>query len=282
MGGNAMKIKSSSRGRLIAVGVVAVLLLALLFWLAASQPAAFGLAFASETMALAVIGSIAIGIERVIETFWTLLGLFSNRYWPLGIWSVEYKNLMDTLDKDFTPFYEKAALAVQKAAEANHWADDNLDFKKAREQLLQVKDSLESVKSSVGGEASGAVITALKGISILQRNYPDDQDLELAASVASQAVDGVTNFISSFKNNPGRKLISIYIGMLLGLALAWFTGIDLFQVTLGSSETATMTLSSHLGVAFTGLILGLGASPTHEVISILQEVKLNRRGVNRS
>jgi hypothetical protein len=102
-----------------------------------------------------------------------------------------------------------------------------------------------------------------------------------AAHPAFLAGDGVTSFVNSFKENPGRRLISIYFGMLLGLALAWLIGLDLFQATGGLSETASLTLTSHMGVACTGLILGLGASPTHEVISILKEVKLRRRDENK-
>ena len=43
----------------------------------------------------------------------------------------------------------------------------------------------------------------------------------------------------------------------------------------------TLAAGAHLGAAFTGLILGLGSSPTHEVIQILKEIKLNQNRENR-
>ena len=80
-------------------------------------------------------------------------------------------------------------------------------------------------------------------------------------------------------------MISIYLGSFLGMIIAGVVGMDVFQATL-SSETvgaaqATMQMTTQLfpyvGVAMTGLVIGLGSDPTHQVIQVLQEYKKARK-----
>ena len=115
---------------------------------------------------------------------------------------------------------------------------------------------------------------ALKQIDALEQKYPE---LEQKARAAGMAVDSAADFVDSFKENPGRRLLSLYFGVMLGLLLVWATGLDLFQASLGTDIARDGLAGVHLSVALTGLILGLGSSPTHEVIQILKEIKRSRK-----
>ena len=275
------KVEKNRKGLWIGIGVAAAALLIFLFYLAAFHPAALNFKFSSYAVALGMIGAVAVGIERVIEMFWTLLGLINDREWPLGHWGAEYQKLVANLDTSLDPLYQQANQALTKVAQAKGWAMDNIDLNKARDELKVIQGSLDNLKDSVNNDQfQSASTAALKGIASLQRNYPDDEELNRMANIAGQAVDGAINFVSSFKENPGRRLISIYIGMLLGLCMAWVTGLDVFQATLGAANSLSGSINSHLGVAFTGLVLGLGASPTHEVIQLLKEAKIGKQQEN--
>jgi hypothetical protein len=91
--------------------------------------------------------------------------------------------------------------------------------------------------------------------------------------------------MGSFKDNPGRRLISLYVGAMAGLAVAGIFGLDLFSAVMAepSGEAAASSpLTAHpkLNIVLSGIIMGLGASPTHEVIRLVQEYKERQKGGN--
>jgi hypothetical protein len=56
--------------------------------------------------------------------------------------------------------------------------------------------------------------------------------------VSGTALLPMQNFLSSFKDNQGRRLISIFLGAMLGLILAGVFGLDVFQAVLeGAKES---------------------------------------------
>jgi hypothetical protein len=119
---------------------------------------------------------------------------------------------------------------------------------------------------------------ALQGVATLRQKYPE---LKNDVDTAIQAVKNAADFVESFKENPGKRLISIYLCMLLGLGVSRIMGLDMFQAVFAESAALGTATALHWGVALTGMIMGIGASPIHEVIQILQEVKLNRQINNR-
>lgn len=74
-------------------------------------------------------------------------------------------------------------------------------------------------------------------------------------------------FVTSFTDNPARKLASLAIGALLGLAVAGFMGLNLFLAALDEPSDLFAGVG---GIMLTGIIIGFGANPTHEVIKALQ------------
>ena len=73
--------------------------------------------------------------------------------------------------------------------------------------------------------------------------------------------------LEEFKDNPGRKVISIYFGAILGIAVATIAEVDVFHATENHDVLGA------LAVPLTGILMGLGANPTHEVIAALKTYK---------
>ncbi len=63
-----------------------------------SSPPAIGLRDA--TAALTIIASVSVGIERVLEGFWTYFGLTRGAWWPLNVISQEINNMASNLDQE--------------------------------------------------------------------------------------------------------------------------------------------------------------------------------------
>jgi len=120
----------------------------------------------------------------------------------------------------------------------------------------------------------------------LQEKFADLlTDADRATKVANTAIGGLQDFLATFKDNPGRRLISIYLGAILGLLVAGFFGLDVFAAATRSVSTATTASVStcpRFMVLLTGVIIGLGSNPTHEVIRAVQEFKKGQKGENTS
>lgn len=114
-------------------------------------------------------------------------------------------------------------------------------------------------------------------IDELQKLSPE---VGATVNLANQSVAVLADFADTFKNNPARQLISLYIGILLGLIVSAAFGLDLLQAAGVPTSGGPSALLPHLGVAITGLIMGLGSNPTHEIIRAIQEYKDNLKSKN--
>ena len=121
---------------------------------------------------------------------------------------------------------------------------------------------------------------ASQNVTYLHKKYGEAvPDLEQALDTANAAINGLQDFLATFKDNPGRRLLSIYLGMVLGLGIAGVFGLDVFQAVLQTpGEPNNLLVDGR--VILTGLMIGLGSNPTHEVIRSLQEYKEGRKGSN--
>jgi ElaB/YqjD/DUF883 family membrane-anchored ribosome-binding protein len=257
--------------------IIALLVLGLVFYLAAWRSPDANAQFASEVVALSVIGAIAVGIERILESFWAFWEWTGNARNPLGPLSNEYRHMLAELEENLQPLSDEAGKMMNKVTKLKEFTKAQAGGAKAelenvRTTLAELLPNIQDPKFEVMAAA------AMKQITVLEQKYPD---LEETARTAGMAVDSAVNFVDSFKENPGRRLLSIYLGAVLGLLLVWITGLDLFQASLGTNLVREGWAGAHLGVALTGLILGLGSSPTHEIIQILKEIKLSRKADNR-
>lgn len=150
----------------------------------------------------------------------------------------------------------------------------------------------ESTSDSKDGKREDAVrAQGVMAEEYVKRNDPAAR-VGHAVLVAGQAVDSVGSFIATFKDNPGKRLLSLELGALAGLAVAGMLGVDVFRAVLSPDSKADIAFNwptsidgiwswivtaPFLGVAATGLLLGLGSNPTHEVIGALQQYKIDKK-----
>jgi hypothetical protein len=163
-----------------------------------------------------------------------------------------------------------AAIAKQEEIEA-----------KVRQDLV---DAARAQAAAQGKEPADQVVAGQQA----GKAFDNDPVVTLGSGVAlaTTAVTGLTDFAATFKDNPGRRLLSLYLGIAAGCLIAGPLGLDLFRAVLQNSTSVIVFQGSSLertiywGVALTGIIMGLGANPTHEAIKALQEYKKSRKSEN--
>lgn len=270
----------------------------------------------TATSALALIGAVAVAIERIIEGFWTFVGFAADSWWPLLNIRVHINTFIaesnaalvsyQTDAKAFVSQIEGKVSAAQKqlyqaqqdltnpqpvdpsTPEAARIQPTQLQLDQAREELrgllaVQAKNReissvldtiafmpMKGVRNSQGVRLTAAQMTGT--IDTLRNLLPQ---LQTQAALAQQSVSMLVNVVDTFTDNPARRLISMYIGAFIGLGAAASFQLDLFQAILNPDRPIT-----GIGIALTGLVIGLGANPTHEVIRLLEEFKKSRKTQN--
>lgn len=298
---------------------VLALLILILFFLVALCPLAPNTGFAGSAAVLSMIAAVALGIERIIEAFWTIIGLTKGAFWPLNLINDQVNGMVEDLDDKLRPVYDEAEKAIRTAAVATEEGQKKLE--EALKELEKLKANTARLKELAPDNQRVNLIaaSAFQGVSLLEKKYPA---VAQTAEVAQQAIVGVSDFVATFKDNPGRRLISILLGMILGLLVAGVIRLDVFEAAAQTPPTAGQnppagaqqaagqnapaggqpaaapanaaagavreretnflgfTVGLYWGVAFTGLLMGLGSNPTHEVIRAIQEFKKSRKSDN--
>jgi hypothetical protein len=266
-----------SRTNLIVIG--AVVLLVVSFGLVAEFSRSSFSGIGTSTAAITIITASAVGIERLIETFWTYIGLTRGSWWPLGPVREQLDELLSSLDESFEPFYRDAQVTMHKLQEAESWSEEKLNT--AAKDLDKLKQQVDGLKQlPIDSQRVQLIVgSASQSVDYFSQKYPEMKE---AAELAKLGINGVSNFIGTFKDNPGRRLISLFAGSILGLVIAAVIGLDIFPAVFetGNSVQQSALLLPHTGVALTGLLMGLGANPTHEAIRLLQEIKKMRKAQN--
>lgn len=232
--------------------------------------------FADATATLAFITGAAVTIERIIEVMWTVLGGTLGTYWPLGWVRKQTDALVTSLDSTVSTVQTQVERVLAQVEGSTIWA---------QEQLPRVQGEMKALKerlAELGRFAPDnqrlqlAAASAAQYINGLEKAYSaKSPELQRSLNTAKATIDGMQNFLSSFKDNPGRRLVSIFLGAIIGVIVAGAFGLDVFKAVLESQDTRNI---GHILV--TGVMIGLGSSPTHEVIRAIQEYKKNRKGDN--
>jgi hypothetical protein len=243
--------------------------------------------FKDATATLTFITGAAIAIERIIEALWTFLGGIWGTYWPLNTITRQVKTMVEDLDTALKPFHEKAQLRLDQLEQQG---------KLTKEQLTAGEKEIERMKARFdelmrltpdNQRIQLLAAAASQNVAYLYKKYGEIlPQLKQASDTANTAINGLQDFLATFKDNPGRRLISIYLGAVLGLGVAGLFSLDVFQAVLQTpAQEATGGLLDacvllDVRVIFTGLVIGLGSNPTHEVIRAIQEYKEGRKGAN--
>jgi hypothetical protein len=243
---------------------------------------------ADAAATLTFITAAAVGIERTIEAMWTVVGGVVGTYWPLNTISRQVQTMVDDLNNALKPFHDKSALGLDLLAQNGKLTPQQLADAEA--EITRMKARFDSLLSLTPDNQRVQLLaaSASQNVAYLYKKYgkalPDLQqaNLKQAVDTAGAAINGLQDFLSTFKDNPGRRLISIYLGAVLGLIVAGMFGLDLFQAVLQSPPQPGTSNLVHLRIILTGLAIGLGSNPTHEIIQAVQAYKEGRKGANNA
>jgi hypothetical protein len=159
------------------------------------------------------------------------------------------------LDNSLEPFHEKAIARINELKQAGGRTKKDLKrLENAPQDIERLKKRFDELRKLAPGNQRVQLLAAAasQNVKYLTEKYGDDLvELKDAATVAYSAIDGLQDFLATFKDNPGRRLISIYMGSIMGLILAGIFGLDVVQATLGSVPY------EKLSIILTGFIIGL-------------------------
>ncbi len=225
---------------------------------------------------LALVTAGALAIERIIEGFWTVVGMSSlGSWWPLKPIGERLNGFVDRLNGPLDDFFNEAEGAVQGATQATGNLRPWLERKET--YLHDLRDNIKKLQRLAPGDPNARAIAngASQAIVGLQKHYPDLKD---AATRANDVLAGMNEFVQTFEDNPARRLMSLYAGAVLGLLVAGLFGLDAIQAVFQGKPSTGLVGALYkpfqgIGVAATGLAMGAGATPTHELIKTLKEAK---------
>ena len=248
--------------------------------------------FADAAAVLAFAGLAAVAIERSIEGIFTVLASPLGQWWPLST----VKRLFDTVEEQtnalFTDVFGRVKAALVEAQTAAEASDQGV------EEIEAAIAQVEAAHGSLSAQFEDARRNLAPGSSRLQRvsevNRAMSDQLAIASeaagkvaieahralTAAAETTDRALLVISAFDDNPARRMASLIMGASIGMLAAGGLGLNLFAATLGDADGSAVPglLAGALGVVLTGIVIGFGASPTHEVIGALREYKEGRRG----
>jgi hypothetical protein len=236
-------------------------------------------------ISIAFISGAAIGIERVIEGFWNALGSRIGVYWPMTSISRQVHELELELNDALKPFHGHlsgtlAMAQTQSGAIPSYLAG-------AQKDLDSMQRRFDDIRTHAPSNQRMQLLAACaaQSVNFLVTKYNAMlPQLSQGVPLANTAISGMQDFLATFKDNPGRRLLSLYLGALLGLGLAAIFHLDVFSAvdaaTDGAASAGQLPATPGLRIALTGLLIGLGSNPTHEVIQVLQEYKKGKKGKN--
>ncbi|MBC6610456.1 hypothetical protein H8B15_05960 [Hymenobacter sp. BT507] len=262
----------------------AVLVAATIYLLQEAKPANYS--FKDTAAALGFITAAALGIERFIETLWTIVGNTKlGAYWPFNVVTDQIESMTADLTKALLPFQEAADKALLEGKA--QLTEVEAAAKDAKNKITKLTAQLQELHKLAPGNQRRQLLSATvsQQVNVLQATYGTLlPDFNHAAAVANASIDGLQNFLATFKDNSGRRLISLCFGALLGLGLAAAFRLDLFSAVLNATTDESNSIISPLAAAvrvvLTGLIIGLGSNPTHEVIRAVQVFKERKKGLS--
>jgi hypothetical protein len=213
---------------------------------------------------LAVVGLAAVGIERFLEGAWSVVDTCLGGFWPLNEVAKQIEGEIDALGQPLKPFTEQFDKLLDQANSAVGTLSAD-QIKKAQDELNKSFDQLKKVAARSGSSELFATGMAQK-LRDLQKNYPlDNNKIDTILKTMKDSTGDVQKFVQSFKDNPGRRLVSLYIGTLLGLTVAWALGLDLLATLLKAGQSHSVAL----GIIMAGVVMGLGSSPAHEIVQAI-------------
>jgi chemotaxis protein histidine kinase CheA len=204
------------------------------------HPSTVTIALGASTASTILTGAAVLGIERLVEVIW---------------WVVDLKSYMSkSKQKDTGETTKQAAV-------------DAADIIAAASVKAALDASIEAgLDASKTPQVSSVAVTAAANAAAAN-----------AAAINAANATKVSNASENAKapQDPRRLIISLELGVLLGLAVAKIIGINIFYG--GTISSSTSFPGWQWGMAITGLMTGLVANPAHMVVRAIEVYKENSK-----
>ena len=255
-------------------------------------PANANLGFKDSAGVLAFISLAAVAIERCIEGFFGLMAGRFGEWWPLKAVKLEFDTFEARTNETLGPVVQQTIAELTAAKDLAGQSQDEvtriqglIDQVDAEQRRLSGRLEDATTKLVPGsarlarvGEINTAMTTFLHGIHTQSLTYTAGAQGLLATT--GEAADRASAIIASFQDNPARRLAALVLGASIGVLVAAGVGLNVFAATLvgpdGSTNDLPRLVAGTFGVLLTGVVIGLGSAPTHEVVKSLQTYKDSR------
>jgi hypothetical protein len=236
----------------------------------------------NSALVLALITGTAVAIERLLEAFWNFEDSTKGAWWPFNVVHDEIERRVQDFYEVVQPYLNRLA-GAQKLLNEAHTNDltwkPTLDAAAADVaalpgQLTSLADNVKKLNLGNDQKLTYLLARTSDSIKAILAAHPDlHEKLGKDVDLAKEMTDDVYAFTSSFKDNPARRIMSIVVGCIAGFVVAVALRLDMFAA-LGIQQVTVSPLAAWgLGVPLTGLIMGLGSNPTHEIIQAIQQYK---------
>jgi hypothetical protein len=248
-------------------------------WLGSANP------IVDAATALAVMTGAALVIERVMEGAWTIIDMTLGLFWPLNL----VGEIIDAQVAQWNAQLQSFADAFQKKVDGLP-ATNPAQVDAATKALTDFNATLTKIKSLPGPQYLQYVASWTQSkLDLLNKEFNifDKDTMETYGQWINTAEADVNSFSTAFAQNPARTLISLFVGATAGLLVAKTFGLNAYQAVISSPpvaatvsgqispqslSTATLQLPG-IWIGITGLVMGLGTSPTHQLIQTLTQFK---------
>ena len=244
--------------------------------------------FKDSASVIVFVTFVAVAIERLLEMFWTLLGQAKRfgAWWPLNQIVAAVETVETQTDNLLKPVFDQVQRDLQQFHGTLLGAGDHVKRLQIEQKLNELKSArehfqarLDSARTLAPGSSRLALITHVgaEAARLLGNAATAGGEMtrDAARSVdkAAEASSIATSVVASFSDNPARRLASVCLGSGAGMFIAGLMGLNLFAAILGQNTR----LAGLAGVLITGVIVGLGSNPTHEIVKSLQSYKESRK-----
>lgn len=278
------KVIKSPNNWWIGIGALLVVAVALAVGVALTTDEPANSGFVDGAAVLAFVTGIAVGVERVIELAWAQVDKNSEKgaWWPLSLVTDALREVEMNTNEVLKPF---VADVDKLLGDLDGWVGDNAAKAAAVNSVAtQIEERAKATKIAIanaqrlapGSSRFAAIARATDDFThdselIARKAGVWSRDLERKLRAASDAFSGAQDIVGAFKSNPARKTMSIALGVPLAILASGALGLNMFSAVLGSDVPGYM--AGLAGILATGVVVGLGSNPTHEVIKALQRRK---------
>jgi hypothetical protein len=254
----------------------------------APAPSVIGLSLSSAG-ALAAFAGGAVAIERILEAVWTAIDMLGGRTWPLGPEAARLNNAINRVNAELAgPLTRLEAATINLRDQAPGDSERKALASEILVGIATIKSRLSLMRAGSDNQmlakAAGDVVEALNKVATHYSLIAASEELSGLFAEPISILSSIQELLAGFASNPARRLLSIVGGAILGLLAAYLLRLNVYTAVAPSDVAAVapsviVTSGPSIWIAVTGLVMGLGATPTHELIKAIQEYKQNQKAM---